>query len=104
MLLSLSMAWATIPLYQNKSSVYYTEANPPTNIDATAFENDAGAVFSIDFGTFNTSTEFYQTLNTINYTNYGQMFTDTGFKFDLKTDGGIRDKIPGIFYTPGATP
>ena len=102
MLLSLSMAWATIPLYQNKSSVYYTEANPPPNIDATAFENDNGAIFSIDFGTLNTSTEFYQTLNTINYTNYGQMFTDTGYKFDLQTDGVIPDQIAGTFYNPGS--
>jgi hypothetical protein len=102
MLLSMSMAWATIPLYTNTSSVFYTEANPPPNIDATAFANDAGAVFSIDFGTFNASTEFYQTLNTINYTNYGQMFTDTAFKFDLQTDGVIPDQIAGTFYNPGS--
>ncbi|MGA2868680.1 MAG: hypothetical protein ABSF34_05920, partial [Verrucomicrobiota bacterium] len=102
MLLSMSMAWATIPLFQNKTSVFYTEANPPPNIDATAFENDAGAVFSIDFGTFNTSTEFFQTLNTVNYTNYGQMFIDTGYKFDLQTDGVIPDQIAGTFYNPGS--
>jgi hypothetical protein len=102
-LLSLIVApvsWASTPLYQNLSPNYYSSDNPPPNLDTLAFDNES--IFSIDFGTFNTSTEFYQTLNTLNYTNNGSMLVDTGFNFDLFTTNVVPDASAATFYNPGS--
>lgn len=99
-LISAPMAWATIPLYQNLSPEYYSPANPPPNLDVAAFDNES--IFSINFDALNTSTEFYQTLNTVNYTNNGSMLIDTGFYFDTMTDNVMPDQIAGTFYNPGS--
>src|ERR1700677_2480641 len=99
-LLAVSPARATLPLYQNTFPNFYNSGSPPPNLDVLAFDNES--IFSIEFGTFSTSTEFYQTLNTLYYTNNGSMVIDTGFKFDLFTTNLIPDAAAGTFFNPGS--
>jgi hypothetical protein len=92
-------ALATEPLYENDAIVNYPgNVSWPPMIDATNFLNNGE--FIINFTTFSMQTEFYETWNTLNYTNYGLMTANTGFQFDDQTTAGPR-LMAGSFYNPG---
>ncbi|HEX3857365.1 MAG TPA: hypothetical protein VHY30_08725 [Verrucomicrobiae bacterium] len=94
------VASAADALYQNDGIVSYpgTENFPPV-IDATNFVNSGS--FTINFTTFSATQPFYETSDTINYTNIGSMAANTGFNFDNQsTSTGLRT-MSGSFYNPG---
>lgn len=110
--------WAEIPLYYNNSVLTYTiPGNPPPQIDAKAFFNDNGT-FTINYNTYNAATPFYETLDTLFYTNTGTMIANSplitngvslltlgtadfgvGYKFDLQTSS--QNLWSDTFYNPG---
>jgi len=111
-------SWATIPLYQNQDVLIYTiPGAPPPQIDALAFDNEN--TFIIHNNTFNPATPYYQTMNTLFYTNTGVMQANTealfttlsglltlpgqnyglGFNFDLYN--GNSHQWADTFYNPG---
>src|ERR1700733_4579611 len=75
-------AWATIPLYDNQDVLDYTiPGTPPPQIDATAFLNEN--TFTINYGVFNPGTPFYETLNTLFYTNTASIIANSTFSTAL---------------------
>ena len=94
-------ALATVPLYDNEAIVTYpgTVSYPPV-IDATNFLNNGQ--FILNFTTLS-SPPFYETWNTLNYTNTGNgvMMADTGFQFDDQTTAGPR-YMANSFYNSGS--
>ena len=102
---------------------YAVPGNPPPVIDATAFDNENQ--FNISFAAPNINEivhnpEIFETWNTINYTNNGQMTANNpsetnifflnsflnsvpgcGFLFDTQTTNVISRKMAGTFYNPG---
>jgi len=116
-LLFVRAAWATIPLYQNQDVLLYTiPNNPPPQIDALAFDNENS--FTIAFSTFNPGTPFYETMNTLFYTNTGVIVANSpaggipnvllsglgfqnfgcGYNFDLQNNNHL---WADTFYNPG---
>src|ERR1035441_10279456 len=109
-------AWATIPLYQNNDVLDYTiPGTPPPQIDAKAFDNEN--TFTINYETFNPGTPYYETLNTLFYTNTGTMIANSpvsafslsliafgsqsfgcGYNFDLHNANHL---WADTFYNPG---
>jgi hypothetical protein len=109
-------ALATIPLYQNKDFLEYTiPGTPPPQIDAKAFDNEN--IFTINYATFNPGTPYYETMNTLFYTNSGTMIANSpnnlfsvtlltlglqnfgcGYNFDLQNSGR---QWADTFYNPG---
>ena len=113
-------ALATDALYQNYAVLNYDiPGNPPPQIDATNFDNES--VFNVNWGVYSVNPAFYETLNTLNYTNNGTMTVNApiisssssgfvivgetfapGFKFDLQTTNVTTPhKMAGSFYNPG---
>ena len=94
-------ALGTDALYENDAIVDYTGApgTYPPQIDATNFVNNG--TFTIDWNIIpNYAYGYYETLNTINYTNNSLMSSDDGFWFDTLTTGGSH-LMAGSFYNPG---
>jgi hypothetical protein len=109
-------ARATDAIYQNFSVLNYNvPGNPPPQIDARAFDNENQ--FTINFSTLTVNPQYYETANTINYTNYGLMVANSpllvnnnlivnfslgcGLLFDtLNTSNGFHS-MAGTFYNPG---
>jgi hypothetical protein len=76
---------AADPSYINFGTVNYpVTTNSVPNIVATNFVNFG--TFTIDFITVPFDPSLYETHSTLNYTNTGQMTSDTGFQMDLSTD------------------
>ena len=106
-------ARATDPLFQNFSSLYFNvPVSPPPIYDVTAFDNEN--VFSVSYEVYIANINFYQTRNTINYTNNGTMIANSplstngfissfgcGFNFDYWTTNVIQHQMAGTFYNPG---
>ena len=104
---------ATDPLYQNFDALYYsTVNNPAPTLDVAAFDNEN--VFSISYDTYTPGVSYYQTRNTINYTNYGTMIVNSpftsfgflsssgvGFNFDTWTTNVIPHRMAGTFFNLG---
>lgn len=94
-------ARATDPIYDNEYSASYSI--PPdllAPIDATNFLNNG--TFSVFFQTINLNTTFFETWNTLNYTNNGTMICDMGFRFDTQTTNYFAPYKPAAsFYNPG---
>jgi hypothetical protein len=105
---------ATGSLYVNNSAAYYTVGNaapqPPPTLDYTAFANEN--VFSVSYLNYNLGYPFFETVNTLYYTNNGTMICNSpvqtngfvasfsdGFVFDY-LNGGFH-KMSGTFYNPG---
>lgn len=105
---------ATDPLYVNVSSSYYSVGgstpNPPPTFDVTAFVNEN--IFSVDYLNYTLPYPFFETVNTLYYTNYGTMIASSpvetnffsssfssGFIFDQQTANA--HKMAGTFYNPG---
>jgi hypothetical protein len=115
----LPAAWAEIPLYYNDTPLFYSiPGNPPPQIDAKAFFNDAGGVFTVDYATYNPGIPFYETVDTLFYTNTGTLIANgpnltnglslltfgaqvfaCGYKFDLQT--ATQNLWSDTFYNPG---
>jgi hypothetical protein len=96
-------ALGTDALYENDGTVDYTgtPGTYPPVIDATNFVNDNGGIFIIDWNIIpNLANTYYETWNTINYTNYNLMASDDGFWFDTQTTAGSH-LMAGSFYNPG---
>jgi hypothetical protein len=104
---------ATDPLYQNYAVLNYTvPGNPPPNIDAIAFDNES--VFNVTFSQYSCNPVFYETWNTVNYTNNGTMTVNApgggcifgtasgaGFRFDKQTTNVMNPRtMAGTFYNP----
>ena len=104
---------ATDALYQNFDALYYTTSgNPPPTLDVTAFDNEN--IFSISYDTYTPGISYYQTRNTINFTNNGTMIVNgpstlfgflssfgTGFNFDNWTTNVIPHRMAGTFFNLG---
>lgn len=111
--------WATIPLYDNPNNLVYTiPGNPPPQIDATAFLNEAGGSFTYNDFTFTPGTSFFEPVNTLFFTNSGTMIANgststngvsiftlgstefgVGYQFDLLQSSVHR--WADTFYNPG---
>ena len=96
-------ALGTDALYENDATVDFTgtPGTYPPVIDATNFVNDTGGIFIIDWNIISSlANNYYETWNTINYTNYNLMASDDGFWFDTQTTAGSH-LMAGSFYNPG---
>lgn len=94
-------ASGTDALYQNDAIVDFegTPGTFPPVIDATNFVNNN--VFVINWNIISSlANNYYETWNTVNYTNYDLMESDDGFWFDTQTTGGLH-LMAGSFYNPG---
>ena len=112
-LLLAQAALATDPLYQNYAVLNYNiPGNLPPQIDAIAFDNES--VFNVNFFEYSCNPAFYETWNTVNYTNNGLMTANApglgcafgtasgaGFQFDKQTTNQIPRTMAGTFYNPG---
>jgi hypothetical protein len=116
-------ASATVPIYQNFSALTFTvPGNPPPPIDASNFDNENQ--FNISFESFSLNAQFYEPMNTVNYTNKSSgintglmtvnspfivtngFVTDfneigAGFQFDTQTTNTIPHREAGTFYNAG---
>jgi len=93
-------ALAQSALYENDGIVSYpgTQSYPP-QIDATNFINTGS--FTINFATLALLQPYYETSDTVNYTNTGLMMANTGFQFDDQSSvSGLRT-MSGIFNNSG---
>jgi hypothetical protein len=88
-------------VYQNDAVINYpvNVAYPPV-IDATNFINNNS--FTINFTSFSGNNAFYETSDTINYTNNGLMVVNTGFKFDTQSSSSGLHTMAGNFFNPGS--
>jgi hypothetical protein len=94
----LSSVMAAASVYENNGIV--DDAYPP-DIDATNFINNGS--FTVDFTTISLVQPFYETSDTINYTNNGTMVANTGFQFDTQpTTGSEVRAMAGSFDNPGS--
>ena len=104
---------ATDALYQNFDSLYYSNTGTPAPVlDVAAFDNEN--FFSVSYDTYTPGIHYFQTRNTINYTNYGTMEVNSpattigflssfgaGFSFDTWTTNVIPHSMAGTFYNLG---
>ncbi len=87
-------------VYQNDGIVNYPVNVPyPPVISATNFVNNGS--FTINFTTLTLETEFYETSDTIYYTNNGAMSVNTGFRFDTESSASGLRTMAGNFINPG---
>jgi hypothetical protein len=103
--LGLVLAWCRLasaadPYYINNSILSYpgTVDYPPV-IDASNFVNNSS--FTINFTTLSVDNEFFDTSDTVNYTNYGTMVVNAGFQFDTLSSATGFHRRAGSFYNPG---
>ena len=100
-----NMALATDPLYEVSYPASYEippDIYPP--VDATNFLVDNGYSLTINFATVYINPPYFETWNTVNYTNYGTMISDTGFWFDTQITnafGNTQHLMAGNFYDAG---
>ena len=94
-------ALAASAAYTNSSGINYpvSPSSPPV-IDATNFINNNQ--FIINFTTLSLVQPFYETWDTLNYTNRSLMMANTGFQFDDQSSvtSGLRT-MSGTFYNQG---
>jgi hypothetical protein len=111
-------ALAADPLYYNELIRDFGGSDgPPPEIHATNFVNVAGGPppyesygFNVYLPSSSSSSSssagfiFFETWDTLNYTNTGSMVTDTGFKFDTQVTNGFGSTLhlmAANFYNPG---
>jgi hypothetical protein len=99
-LMLMRSASAASALYQNDKVVSYpgTATYPPV-IDATNFVNNGS--FTVDFTSLYLLDQFYQTQDTINYTNRGLMVANTGFNFFTESTYTGATNAAGSFFNSG---
>jgi hypothetical protein len=105
-LFSLAMARAALAAdasYINNAVINYPlNVNYPPDIDATNFINNNQ--FIINFTVLSLVQPFYETSDTVNFTNRGLMMANTGFQFDtqLAANNEIVNRVmAGSFYNSG---
>jgi hypothetical protein len=105
-LLSLGMARAALAAgasYVNNAVINYPlNVNYPPVIDATNFVNNNQ--FIINFTVLSLVQPFYETSDTVNFTNRGLMMANTGFRFDtqLAANNEVVNRVmAGSFYNSG---
>ena len=102
-LLGLALARAALAadaLYENDGIVNYSGSfNFAPQIDATNFVNNNS--FTMNFTTASLTQPFYETSDTVNYTNNGSMVVNTGFKFDTQSTSTGLHTMAGNFINPG---
>jgi hypothetical protein len=95
-------AAAQAAYYDNAAIVTYpgTTNNPPM-IDAFNFVNSG--LFEINFQTLTFLAPFYETYDTVNYTNTdsGSLMANTGFAFDTQSSSTGLRTMAGSFYNSG---
>lgn len=86
--------------YENDAIISYpgTEQYPP-QIDATNFVNTGS--FTINFQTLTTLNQFFETSDTLNYTNTGAMDCNTGFNFDNQSSSTGTRTMSSSFFNSG---
>lgn len=111
-----SSARATDPIFINSSASYYVvPGNPPPAYDVRAFDNEN--IFSVGYSVYSPYPLFYETWNTLYYTNNGLMIANSpistnglifgssfgcGFNFDLQTTNFVTPHaMAGTFFNPG---
>jgi len=96
-------AAAQAAYYDNAGIVTYpgTQKYGPPQIDATNFVNSG--LFEINFQTLDLIAPYYETSDTVNYTNTdsGVMVADTGFQFDTQSSTSGARTMAGSFYNSG---
>ncbi len=73
-------------------------------MDATNFLVDVGSSFTVNFELSFVNPPLYETWNTRNYTNFGTLFCDSGFRFDRQITNafGATQHLPADnFYSLG---
>jgi hypothetical protein len=101
--------------YQNPNYAvlnYIIPGNPPPQINATIFDNEG--TFNVTFEVYSPNPAFFETWNTLNYTNNGLMTANApgagsaygtsagaGFWFDQQTTNRMPHSMAGTFYNPG---
>ena len=110
---------AADPGYTNNAVLNYTiPGNPPPQIHATNFDNEG--TFNVNFEVYSINPAFFETWNTLNYTNVGLMTANApilsttsggvvivgetfgaGFNFDQQTTGQMPHTMAGTFYNAG---
>jgi hypothetical protein len=102
-LLALALARAALAadaLYENDGIVNYSGSfNFSPQIDATNFVNNNS--FTMNFTTASLTQPFYETSDTVNYTNNGSMVVNTGFIFDTQSTSTGFHTMAGNFINPG---
>lgn len=98
---ALPRAAATEGYYINNNILEYPGTiDYPPQIDASNFVNNS--YFIINFQTYSGVTQpFYETWDTINYTNIGVMLCDAGFRIDTQSSATQLRTAAGTFYSPG---
>mgnify|MGYP001556622662 FL=1 len=94
-------ALAADNLFQNDGIITYpgTEVNPPV-IDATNFVNTGTINISFTFLPAKLL-QFYETSDTLNYTNTGLIMGNTGFQFDDQSSVSGTRRLSANFYNQG---
>lgn len=88
-------------VYQNDAIINYPVNVPyPPVIDATNFVNNNS--FIINFTTFYNVQQFYETSDTLYYTNNGSMMVNSGFNFDTQSSVSGTRTMAGNFINPGS--
>ena len=89
-------------LFQNDGIITYpgTEVNPPV-IDATNFVNTGTMVINFTLPYLTLTQPFYETSDTLNYTNTGLMMGNAGFQFDNQSSGTGGRTSSANFYNQG---
>jgi hypothetical protein len=102
-LMSFTMArpvLAADALYENDATVNYPgNTNNPPQIDATNFVNNGS--FIINYTVLSAGQPFFETSDTVNYTNIGSMEANTGFQFDNYSTADGSRIMSGNFYNAG---
>jgi hypothetical protein len=96
-------ASAADAFYSNAGVVNYPgNTNNPPVINATNFVNTG--TFVIDFLSFaqNLAAPFYETSDTLNYTNTGLMRCDSGFQFDTRSSQTGDRSVASSFFNSGS--
>jgi hypothetical protein len=93
-------AVAASALYQNDTVVNYPKnTSIPPVINATNFVNNG--TFIIDFTTNSVVQPFYETSDTLNYTNTGLMVCNIGFQFDTRSSVTGNRSPASSFFNSG---
>jgi len=88
------------PTDPNAAYNYAVPPQIPPTIDATNFDIENS--FTINFGSYNVNTLYYEPSDTINFTNNGTMMANTGFRFDTQISGGSQHVPAANFYNAGS--
>ncbi len=100
--LALSRAMAVDPYYVNNAIVTYPgTAEYPPQIDASNVINNSTFIVNFTEAEISLTQPFFETLDTVNYTNNGLLMANTGFQFDNQNGNSGLRTMSGSFFNPG---